>query len=49
MQSGSGLAHWSFLYETHLIEKATKSPQLYDAIDFKFVILLNSHVNIISS
>lgn len=49
MQSGSGLAHWSFLYETHLIEKATKSPQLYDAIDFKFVILLYINLNLISS
>lgn len=35
MQSGSGLAHWSFLYETHLLKKANSSSELLDRIGFR--------------
>lgn len=35
MQSGSGLAHWSFVYETHLMQKARTSPEIYNQVDFR--------------
>lgn len=41
MQSGSGLAHWSFLYETHLMQKSSLkrlSSQPNDLIDYRFFV-----------
>lgn len=35
MQSGSGLAHWSFLYETYLLNKANTA-ELLESIDFRY-------------